>query len=226
MCGRFTRSKDYFSEHANQRTFLDQLGIGFSAPVPPSYNVAPTQDVAAVRSVDDQNELVLLRWGLVPGWAPDLAIGNKMINARAETIAEKPAYRNALKKRRCLIVADGFYEWQKAGKAKQPYFIWLTGGQPFCFAGLWERWTKGEKPVDTCTIITTAANKFMERLHDRMPVILSPADFGLWLDEAVQEPERLTPLLRPFAGAMEAYRVGAMVNSVRNNSAECLEPLA
>jgi len=107
MCGRFSRSKDYFSEKANQRTFLDQLGLAFSAPLPPNYNVAPTQNVAAVRSVDDRRELVELRWGLVPGWAPDLAIGSRMINARAETVAEKPAYRNALKKRRCLIVADG-----------------------------------------------------------------------------------------------------------------------
>ena len=155
MCGRFTRSKDYFSEHANQRAFLDELGLAFSAPVPPSYNVAPTQVVAAVRSVDDRRELVLLRWGLVPGWAPDLAIGNKMINACADTVAEKPAYRNAFKMRRCLILADGFYEWRKDGKAKQPYYIHLKDGRPFCFAGLWEHWSKSEKPIETCTIITT-----------------------------------------------------------------------
>jgi len=198
MCGRFTRSKDYFSEHANQRVFLDQLGIGFSGPVPPSYNVAPTQQIAAVRSNShDGRELAMLRWGLVPGWALDLDIGAKMINARAKTITEKPAFRTALRNRRCLIIADGFYEWQKAGKAKQPYLIRLKGGEPFCFAGLWERWGKGEKPVETCTIITTDATQLMAPIHDRMPVILAPADYRLWLDTAVQEPDRLTPLLRP-----------------------------
>ena len=221
MCGRFTRSNDYFSEKANQRTFLGQLGLAFSEPIRPNYNVAPTQDVAAVRSVDDRRELVSLRWGLVPGWAPDLAIGSRMINARAESVAEKPSYRSAFKKRRCLIVADGFFEWQKQGKTKQPYLIRLKGAEPFCFAGLWERW----KEVETCTIITTEANELMAPIHDRMPVILAPADYALWLDEAVQEPERLTPLLRPFAGAMEAYPVRALVNNVRNNSAECLDRL-
>jgi putative SOS response-associated peptidase YedK len=227
MCGRFSRANDYFSERANQRTFLDQLGLAFSGPIPPNYNVAPTQNVAAVRSTDnDQRELVSLRWGLVPGWATDLAIGARMINARADTIAEKPAYRSAFKRRRCLIVADGFFEWRKAGKAKQPYLIRLKGAGPFCFAGLWERWTKGEKPVESCTIITTDANELMAPIHDRMPVIVSPADYALWLDEAIQEPERLTPLLRPYASErMEAYPVSTLVNSPRNNSPECLEPL-
>jgi len=221
MCGRFSRSKDYFSEHANQRIFLDQLGLGFSAPLPPNYPVAPTQHVAAVRSINDRRELVELRWGLVPSWAKDLAIGSRMINARADTVAEKPAYRTALKKRRCLIVADGFFEWQKNGKAKQPYLIRLPGGEPFCFAGLWERW----QTVETCTIITTDANGLMAPIHDRMPVILSPADYGLWLDEAAQEPERLTRLLRPYAGDLEAVPVSTLVNNVRNNSPACLEPI-
>jgi putative SOS response-associated peptidase YedK len=226
MCGRFTRSKDYFSEHANQAKFLDQLGLAFAQPIRPNYNVAPTQDVAAVRSVADQRELVSLRWGLVPSWATDLGIGSKMINARAETIAEKPSYRNALKKRRCLIVADGFYEWKREGKAKQPHLIRFKGGRPFCFAGLWERWSKGEQPVETCTIITTGPNKLMEAIHDRMPVIVAPEDYGLWLDGAVQEPERVTPLLRPFPDAdMEAYPVSTLVNSPRNDSPECVEPL-
>lgn len=225
MCGRFTRSKDYFSQHANQRTFLGQLGLAFAEPLRPNYNVAPTQDVAAVRSAGDQRELALLRWGLVPSWATDLAIGSRMINARADSVADKPAYRTAFKKRRCLIVADGFYEWRKDGKAKQPHLIRLKGGGPFCFAGLWERWTRGEKPVETCTIITTDANELMAPIHDRMPVILSPADYELWLDEAVQEPERLTPLLRPYAGDLEAYPVSPFVNSPRNNAPECLAPL-
>lgn len=227
MCGRFTRSKDYFSEHANQRAFLDQLGLSTAISIPPSFNLAPTQEVAAVRASrdGDERELVMLRWGLVPGWAPGVGIGGRMINARAETVAEKPAFRNAFKKRRCLIVADGFYEWQKTDRSKQPYFIWLTGGQPFCFAGLWERRTRDEKSVESCTIVTTAANRFMERIHDRMPVILEPADYGLWLDSAVQEPERLTPLLRPYPeDKMEAHPVSTLVNSPKNNVPECLDP--
>ncbi|HEV7224065.1 MAG TPA: SOS response-associated peptidase [Pirellulales bacterium] len=226
MCGRFTRSSN-FTEHANQATFLGQLGLWQPISAPPRYNIAPTQQIAAVRSDDhDRHELVMLRWGLVPGWAPDLAIGAKMINARGESVAEKPSFRHAFKKRRCLVLADGFYEWKKAFKAKQPYFIHLKGGEPFCFAGLWERWSRGEKPVETCTIITTEANALMKPLHDRMPVIVAPADYGLWLDAAVQEPERLTPLLRPYADAeMEAYPVSTLVNSPKNNSPKCLEPL-
>src|SRR3569623_1132848 len=226
MCGRFTRSKDYFSHHADQRAFLDQLGLDFSAPIAPSYNVAPTQQIAAVRAGEnDKHEPVTLRWGLVPGWADDLSIGSRMINARADTVATKPAYRNAFKKRRCLIVADGFYEWQKTGKAKHPFLVRLKGGKPFCFAGLWERWNKGEAPVETCTIITTDANKLMEPIHDRMPVILPPDAYNLWLDVAVQEPERLMPLLRPYADAeLEALPVSTLVNSPKNNSPECVEP--
>ena len=227
MCGRFTRSKDFFSQHADQRAFLEQLGLTSADVLPPSYNIAPTQQIAAVRSGDhDRHELVMLRWGLVPGWADDLAIGNRMINARAESVAEKPAFRSAFKKRRCLVLADGFYEWQKTGKAKQPYFIHLKGSKPFCFAGLWERWSKGEKPVETCTILTTDANKLMAPLHDRMPVIIAPEDYDLWLDVAVQEPERLQPLLRPYPEAeMEAYLVSTLVNSPKNNSPACVEPI-
>ena len=227
MCGRFTRANDFFSDRADQRAFLEQLGLVSADVLPPSYNIAPMQQIAAVRSSElDGHELVMFRWGLVPGWADDLSIGNRMINARAESVAEKPAFRTAFKKRRCLVLADGFYEWQKTGKAKQPYFIHLKGRKPFCFAGLWERWSKGEKPVETCTILTTDANKLMAPLHDRMPVIIAPKDYGLWLDAAVQEPERLQALLQPYPDAeMEAYPVSTLVNSPKNNSPECVEPI-
>lgn len=227
MCGRFTRANDFFSDRADQRAFLEQLRLASADVLAPSYNIAPTQQIAAVRSVDhDGRELVMFRWGLVPAWADDLSIGNRMINARAESVAEKPAFRNAFKKRRCLVLADGFYEWQKAGKAKQPYFIHLKGRRPFCFAGLWERWSKGEKPVETCTILTTDANKLMAPLHDRMPVIIAPKDYDLWLDAAVQEPERLQPLLQPYPDSeMEAYPVSTLVNSPKNNSPQCVDPL-
>lgn len=227
MCGRFTRTNDFFSEHVVGQQIAEQLRLFEPEPLPTSYNIAPTQPIAAVRADDqDRHELVWLRWGLVPSWADDVAIGNRMINARAETIAEKPAFRNAFKKRRCLILADGFYEWQKTGKTKQPYFIQLQGGRPFCFAGLWERWSKGEQPVESCTILTTEANRLMSTLHDRMPVIISPENYDLWLDVAVQEPERLQPLLSPYPDAeMIARPVSTLVNSPKNNSPECVAPL-
>jgi putative SOS response-associated peptidase YedK len=227
MCGRFTRTNDFFSEHVAAHKLAEQLSLFEPLPpLPPSYNIAPTQQIAAVRADDhDRHELVWLRWGLVPGWADDLSIGNRMINARSESVATKPAFRHAFKRRRCLILADGFYEWQKTGKAKQPYFIQMKGSGPFCFAGLWERWSKGDKPVESCTILTTDANELMAPLHDRMPVIIPPESYNLWLDVAVQEPERLLPLLHPFPDKdMVAYPVSTLVNSPRNNAPECIEP--
>ncbi|HUY90813.1 MAG TPA: SOS response-associated peptidase [Pirellulales bacterium] len=227
MCGRFTRANDYFSDRARQQKFLQQLGLSEAPPLEPRYNIAPTQDIAAVRATaDDGRELVVLHWGLVPSWAKDTAIGNRMVNARAETIAEKPAFRSAFRRRRCLIPADGFYEWQAQGRTKQPYLIRFKDRRLFCFAGLWEHWPKGEPPLESCTIITTDANELMATLHDRMPVIISPADYALWLDPAVEEPERLLPLLRPWAGdELEAIAVSTLVNNPRHESPQCLEPI-
>lgn len=226
MCGRFTRSNDYFSQRADQRSFLDELGVSWSEPLPASYNIAPTQQIAAVRdNQQDGRELAMLRWGLVPAWANDLAIGNRMINARAETVAEKPAFKRIFRRRRCLVLADGFYEWRRQGRQKQPFLIRFKDHRPFCFAGLWDRCAKVEPPVETCTIVTTSANELMAPLHDRMPVIIGPDDYDLWLDPAVQEPERLQPLLRPFAGdALEAFAVSPQVNNPRHNSPECIAP--
>lgn len=191
----------------------------------PRFNVAPTQSVAAIRQTDQRRELVLLRWGLVPAWAKDIAIGNKMINARAETVAEKPAFRSAFKRRRCLILTDGYYEWQKTGTQKQPYHIHMRDGRPFVFAGLWERWQEPtqSQAVETCTIITTAANEQTTPIHDRMPVILNAGASDLWLDESVEDRGKLEPLLVPYAADDLVFdRISTHVNNPRNEGPSCL----
>jgi putative SOS response-associated peptidase YedK len=222
MCGRFTLTAP--------RKALTKLFPRFDLPdLFPNYNVAPTQAVLAVRVPhgEDEPAPALLKWGLVPGWADDPAIGNRMINARAETAAEKPSFRSAFRKRRCLILADGFFEWGKAGGKKQPYLFRLAGGEPFAFAGLWEHWERDGKVIDSCTILTTEPNELVKPLHDRMPAILSPSDFGLWLDPKVEKGAELHVLLRPYpAEAMTAYPVSLRVNSPKNNDAGCVAPLA
>jgi putative SOS response-associated peptidase YedK len=219
MCGRFTQ----FSS----RDELARL-FGFDADgapdLPPRYNVAPTQVVAVVRLDDGRRALRPLRWGLIPSWAKDPAIGHAFINARAETVAEKPAFRAAFKARRCLIPTTGFYEWAPAGgKKKQPLHIRMLDGRPFALAGLWERWTDAEGvPVETCTILTTAANDLLRPFHDRMPVILAPEGQATWLDPHAP-PDALHALLRPYpAEAMTAVPVGTYVNSPRNEGPQCL----
>ena len=198
------------------------------------YNIAPTQEVPAVRLEPAEaggaaaRHLVMLRWGLIPVWAKDKAIGSRMINARAETVAEKPSFRAAFAKRRCLIVADGFYEWRKeAGANKQPYRAAMADGRPFGFAGLWEHWTDTSDGtrVESCTIVTTEANELLKPIHSRMPVIVDPADFEAWLDVALA-PDGARALLRPYpAGRMTVYPVSPRVNSVANDDAALIEPL-
>ncbi len=212
MCGRFTL-----------KTYATQLAKTFqveNAPdLTPRYNIAPTQDVAVVRLTKDgdQRELSLLRWGLIPSWAKDPKIGNRMINARGEAVSEKPSSRAAFKKRRCLILANGFYEWQKVDEKKQPYFIHQPDDEPFAFAGLWEYWAGEGQEIQSCTIITTTANSLMEPLHDRMPVILAEAAFPVWLVSDFQNKEALNNLLRPCdADLLEAYPVKTVVNNPRN----------
>lgn len=220
MCGRFTlRSKA--SDVAKTFNLLDVPEL------PLRYNIAPTQAVPIVRLGDDGNRsLALAHWGLIPSWADDPAIGNRMINARADTVATKPSFRTAFKKRRCLLVADGFYEWQKTDGKKQPYYIRLKDGSPFGFAGLWERWERDGRAIESCAIITTDANELMEPIHNRMPVIIPPSAYDLWLDQAVQEPERLQPLLCPCpAGELTADAVSTVVNNPRNERAECIEKI-
>ena len=220
MCGRYTlkTSINSLAEHFEIEEY--------PSSITPSYNVAPTQEVAAVVEEDDQRKLEMLHWGLIPSWAKDPAIGNKMINARAGTVSEKPSFRSAFKKRRCLILADGFYEWQKTDYGKQPYHIKMEDGSPFAFAELWETWKDGEE-IRSCTIITTGANDLMSEIHHRMPVILPPEDYAMWLDPDFDEKEPLASLLKPYpADAMEAYPVSRRVNKPSNNAPSVLEPAA
>jgi putative SOS response-associated peptidase YedK len=222
MCGRFTLTAS--------REALHNLFPLFDLPdLEPRYNVAPTQGVLAVRQQagTNQPEATTLHWGLVPSWADDAKIGNRLINARAETAPDKPAFRSAFRQRRCLIVADGFFEWQKVDRRKQPYLFRLREGGPFAFAGLWERWDRGEQPVESCTVLTTTANALVKPVHERMPVILSPDDFARWLDPRVQKDPELVELLRPFpADAMSATPVGLRVNNARYDDPGCIAPLS
>lgn len=218
MCGRFTLRLP--------PTELVKVFALLREPVlSPRFNVAPTQSVPVIRQTGGDRELVLMRWGLIPSWAKDAALGASLINARAETVAEKPSFRSAFKKRRCLIPADGFFEWQKTGgKTKQPFFIGLRDDQPFALAGLWERWEKGpEGPVESCTVLTTSPNELLAEIHDRMPVILPEATWDLWLDPEIQDAIALQSLLVPFpADEMQCYPVSTVVNSPRNDVPECI----
>ncbi|BDI30991.1 DUF159 family protein [Capsulimonas corticalis] len=220
MCNRYTIGKSK-SEIANQ---FDAMMI---AEIDASYNVAPTQQVAIVTQ-SEKRVLETAKWGLIPSWAKDPKIGAKMTNARAETVAEKPAFRSALARRRCLIPADGFYEWRaqlegEKGK-KQPYYFHLIGGDLFAFAGLWEVWRDPAGDwLKSCSIITTTANEVVEPIHDRMPVILRPEDIDRWLSPEPYETQDLLSMLTPYpAEAMEAYPVGTAVNSPAYNTAEAV----
>ena len=221
MCGRFTLF--------DADTILSK---DFGAPIPfglrPRYNIAPTQQILAVRySIwKEGREAVLLRWGLIPHWARDPSIGNRLINARAETVGEKPAFRTAFRSRRCLVPSSGFYEWKKEEKRKQPYFIRPKGRSSFAFAGLWEQWRGPEGSlVESCTLITTEANELISKLHDRMPVILPPSEYSLWLDPRVSDGRRLIPLLRPYpAQELEAFPVDATVNNPKMDDSSCITP--
>jgi putative SOS response-associated peptidase YedK len=222
MCGRFTLTNP-------EADLAVQFNLPEVPPMTPRYNIAPTQPVAAVRLAAENRvrEMVLLRWGLVPFWAKDPKIGARMINARSETVAEKPAFRAAFARRRCLVVADGFYEWQKQDGGKQPFYIRLCSGQPFAFAGLWEHWKAGDgSAVESCTLLTTEPNDLIRPLHNRMPVILHMEDYELWLDVNNQDKNVLQPLLQPFPSeAMEAYPVSRFVNRPQNDDLRCIEPL-
>jgi putative SOS response-associated peptidase YedK len=222
MCGRFTL-------RAPASVVAEQFSIFEIPSWKARYNIAPSQPVAAVRSADiaaATRELAWLRWGLIPGWASDPSIGNRLINARAETVADKPAFRTAFRRRRCLIVADGFYEWQRVGKGRQPHLIGMRNGHPFAFAGLWETWEGPQhSSIESCTILTTTANDLVRPIHDRMPVILAPAEYDCWLDPAVSAAEKLSPLLRPYPSEpMASYRVSPWVNSPANDDPRCAEP--
>jgi putative SOS response-associated peptidase YedK len=218
MCGRFSASK---SDDIIRK--FGSLAKAFS--LGPRYNIAPSQMVAGIRlDASGQAEFVNLKWGLIPSWASDPKIAWSLINARGETVKTKPAFRDAFKRRRCLILADGFFEWAKEGDKKLPFHFRLKSHEPFAFAGLWESWTgPGGEPIETCTIITCEANQLVKPVHGRMPVILAEDAYALWLDAKTPNSELL---LLPYpANEMETYPVSTLVNSPRNESAECVAPL-
>jgi len=221
MCGRFTLTvnpadlQDAFSNYSFPEKFA------------PRFNIAPSQPVLAIPN-DDKFRADFFVWGLIPMWAKDPSIGSRLINARGETLAEKPSFRGGYKYKRCLIVADGFYEWKAFGekKSKSPYFIHMKDRKTFAMAGLWDTWEGPDgSNIKTCTIITTQPNELMELIHDRMPVILHPRDYAKWLNPAPQTPENLQPLIKPFpADDMSAYAVSTLVNKTTNDKPELVVP--
>jgi putative SOS response-associated peptidase YedK len=221
MCGRFSLG-------ASATKLAELFDLTEVPNWAPRYNIAPTQELLVVVKAPEHPDRQVRRhrWGLIPSWAKDRGIGNQLINAQAETVPTKPAFRAAFRKRRCLVPADGFYEWTQQGGQKQPYYIRLRDGGPFAIAGLWEHWEGQEGgPVDSCTLLTTSANDLIGAFHHRMPVILNPTNYDLWLDAAVQEAGRLQALLQPYPSEnMVAYPVRTMVNNPANDDPGCIEP--
>ncbi|MDR4886952.1 SOS response-associated peptidase [Fredinandcohnia sp. QZ13] len=224
MCGRFTlfaEFDDILNRFDIETTIEQDLYI-------PSYNIAPSHSVLSVINDGRRNRLGYLRWGFVPSWAKDDKIGYKMINARAETLAEKPSFRHAFKHRRCLVIADSFYEWKKgADKSKTPMRIKLSSDELFAMAGIWERWNSPDgNALYSCSIITTTPNELMKDIHDRMPAILRKEDEKLWLNPSLDDVSKISDLLKPLAAEeMEAYEVSSLVNSPRNNSPNVIQKI-
>ena len=222
MCGRFTLAAD------NETLAEAFPGVNIPESLAPRYNIAPTQPIGVVRNIVP-NTAELLHWGLIPHWAKDPNIGSKMINARAESLAEKPSFRESFRKRRCLVLADGFYEWKKvpASNIKIPMYIKLKSGRPFAFAGLWDTWGSGDEEIRSCTIITTSSNELVASIHDRMPIILLPSDYLAWIDSKETSPESLQGLLTPYPSEeMIAYQVSYKVNDQKVESRDCLSPVS
>lgn len=219
MCGRYrlSRRKQIIEEHFDSVSGEEDWS--------PRYNVAPTQPVPIIRQhpKEPRREMSLVRWGLIPWWAKDASGAARMINARSETAATLPAFRDALKSRRCIVPADGFYEWLRAGKTKQPFCFEVNDGELFAFAGLWERWKDADgKALETCSILTTTPNVVTSTVHDRMPVILNPDSYDVWLDPGFADAAAVSELLKPYdARLMRSYPVSARVNHVANDDPEC-----
>ena len=222
MCGRYTLYADLSTLQARFQFDASE------ASHQPRYNIAPTQQVLTVTEDWEERRACTMRWGLVPSWAKDTSGAARMINARGENAAKRPAFRAAFKRRRCLVLADGFYEWKRVGKSREPMHFSLASGEPFAFAGLWETWDSPSGDVlRSCTIITTEPNDLVADVHDRMPVILPGEAESLWLDHRIEDGDRLTALLVPYpAEAMRVHAVSSLVNSVKNDVAECAVPLA
>jgi len=219
MCARF--------QFAPPEDWVEEFGLTDVPEVAPRYNIAPTQDVLVVRRRSSgSRQARLFRWGLVPHWAEDPAVGNRLINARAESVATRPAFRDPFLQRRCLVPAQGFYEWKKFGRAREPWLIRLKGGATFAFAGLWDRWSRGEgQPIESCALITTSANALVAPIHGRMPVLLGRADYERWLDPRASEDD-LRALLAPFsAEVMEAFPVSPRVNGTDVDDADLARPV-
>ena len=216
MCGRFTLT---ISIDSVAKTF----GVAPTIEAAPRYNVAPTQEVVSILR-NGSAHLDWLQWGLIPSWAKDESIGSKMINARAETLAEKPSFKRLLRSKRCLVVADGFYEWKKENGAKTPMYITLKDGSPFAFAGLWDLWQSSDgRQIRSCTLITTEPNAVVASIHNRMPAILLPDAREMWLDTDLQDEHALLPLLAPYpAGEMTARAVSRLVNNPKSEGAELI----
>jgi putative SOS response-associated peptidase YedK len=223
MCGRYrlSRRKQIIEEHFDSVSGDEEWG--------PCYNVAPTQPVPIIRQhpKEPRRELSLVRWGLIPWWAKDASSAARMINARSETAATLPAFRDAFRTRRCIVPADGFYEWLRSGKAKQPYCFEVNEGELFAFAGLWDRWKDAAgKSVETCSILTTTPNALTSAVHDRMPVILHPDSYDLWLDPGFTDVTTASELLKPYdARLMRCYPVSRRINHAANDDAECCAPV-
>lgn len=224
MCGRYSQSQ-------SAEIIAKAFQVDSVPALKPRYNIAPTQSVPTVlqTSASTNRQFKMLHWGLIPSWAKDPKMGARLINARAETVNEKPAFRSAFRQRRCLVLADGFYEWQQQEdkKQKQPFYFRLSDGQPFAFAGLWEHWKGADgEEIESCTLLTTEPNELMQPIHNRMPVILDPKDYDLWLDSEVKKPELLQPLLRSYqTEEMTAYPVSKTVNKPSNDTAECINSI-
>lgn len=223
MCGRYTLT-------ATEAEVMAEFDLVEPPTLRPRYNIAPTQEVPVIRqlSTEEPRGCHSLRWGLIPHWAKDATIGNRMINARSETVEAKPAFRSAFRRQRCLVPASGFFEWQKLGPRKQPHYIHRRDGRVLALAGLWDQWQSPEgDPVLSFTILTTEPNDVLRPLHDRMPVIMAPADYGAWLDPACREAERLRSLLKPAPpDDLVAVPVGTLVNRPSYDAPECIRPLA
>ena len=222
MCGRFNLR----TSAAQLAELFEMMGLPSLAP---RYNIAPSQPVLAIRLSPQsrEREATHFQWGLVPSWSKDPTIGNRMINARSETVATKPSFRSPFKRRRCLIPTDGFYEWQKTGRAKQPFHILMKDERPFSFAGLWEHWESPDgSELETCTILTTSANELLQPIHDRMPVILNQNDYATWLDHEIEQADDLESLLVPYPSEeMQTYPISTWVNKPAHDDPRCIESM-
>ena len=223
MCGRY-------GLYSSLDRLVEHFGLTSAPAVKARYNIAPSDAVGVVRIPPrhDQRMWDQLHWGLIPSWAKDKKIGYRMINARAESIAQKPSFRDAFKYQRCLVPADVFYEWMVGPDGKKyPYAVGLKDERPFGFAGLWDRWQDASEIIESCTIITTDANELLKPIHERMPVMLPETEYERWLDPTTQNPAALQPLLKPYdAEAMKAYPVSTRVNDPKNDDQECIAPVA